>query len=61
MHAIVQKMDQKREKSKNVFEKKMYLEIWAKMYKFENILKKGSPSCDYRMYQTARICPDKAC
>ena len=36
--------------------------IWKfgqKCKKFENILKKGQPhACDYRMHETARICPD---
>ena len=44
-----------------IFQKKgKYLKIWAKMYKFENILKKGQPhACDYRMHETARICSGK--
>ena len=36
--------------------------IWQfgqKCQKFENILKKGQPhACNYRMHETARICPD---
>ena len=38
--------------------KTKYLKIWAKMYKIWKYFEKGQPHvCDYRMHETARICP----
>ena len=34
------------------------MQIWAKMYKFENILKGQPHACVYRMHETDRIRPD---
>ena len=37
-----------------------YLKIWAKMYKVQKYFEKGQPpACNYRMHDTARICPDQ--
>ena len=36
-----------------------YLKIWAKTYKIWKCFEKGQPhACDYRMHETARICPE---
>ena len=43
-----------------IFQKKRanYLKIWAKMNKTWKYFEKGQPHvCDYRMHETARICP----
>ena len=52
MRAIFQK------KGKKMAKRAKYLKIWAKMYKIWKYFEKGQPhACDYRMHETARICP----
>ena len=52
MHAIFQKNGKKGEN------RAKYLKIWAKMYHIWKYFEKGQlHACDYRMHETAGICP----